>query len=511
MNQVNKWASLFPEHKLMKKESVITNEASATTKNISVIVLLKAAQIPFLALFVMLVPRMMGPEIYGQYAVLISIIMIAATVICFGFTGEIFGRFVPEFEIRGESGNIRRISSNVLALKCAIAPIISVVLFSILYFVYGDRYPITYFLFIVATVLVVDWGSVPYALLYGLNKLGKFASRDLIRRALSLTLILILFHYYGLFGAIMSNLLVEASFTMLTLFWTREYFRIKDFGIDLSFLKPYLRFGFVFYLSWGLLVVWQRLGNPLIDYMTHDSREVALFDIPNHIFLITAAFFFFVINSFVPIFTKLLLTGKEEKLIRWSMISMKYTGIICMVILWAFILVGPDLIPIIIGSEYRNIFPNGVVLLLGIFPMCLAQLGIVLATVYKQPIKYFQALCFAFFTFLVASILLIPQYASMGCSIATFISCMVLAVVMCFHFREKIVPYLADGVKTMALGFAFVPFLFFRGSLITNLFLVVCSVATYALLLFAGRVLNLGEIREIIQAIRHQPEELSPQ
>jgi O-antigen/teichoic acid export membrane protein len=492
------------------KEAVITKEASTTTKNISVIVLLKAAQYPFLALFVMLIPRTMGPEIYGQYALLISIIMISASVVSFGFTGEIFGRFIPEFETRGEPENIRRLSCNILAFKCAIGLVASTVLLAILYFAYGDRFPITYFILIVAIVLVVDWGSVPYFLLYGLNQLAKFASRDLIRRALSLTLILILFHYYGLLGAIMSNLLVEASFTMLTLFWTREYFRIENFWIDLTFLKPYLNFGFVFYLSCGLLIVWQRLGNALIDYMTHDSREVALFDIPNQIFLITTGVFYFIIACFVPVFTKLLLTGKEEKLINWSRISMKYTGIICVVIIGAFILVGPDLIPIIIGSEYRNMFPNGVVLLLGTVPMCLAQLGIVLATVYKQPEKYFQSLCFALFTFLVVAMLLIPKYASMGCSIATFMSCMVLAAMMCFHFRDKILPYLADGLKTIALGCVFVPFLFAREGLITNLFLVVCSVATYTLLLFVVRVLNLGEIREIIQAIRHQPEEACP-
>jgi O-antigen/teichoic acid export membrane protein len=501
---------VFSDYKLMKKESVITKEASTTTKNISAVVLLKAAQYPFLALFVMLIPRTMGPEIYGQYALLISITLIAAAIVSFGFTGEIFGRFVPEFETNGEPGNIRRLSSNILAFKCAIGLVASVVLLAILYFAYGDRFPITYFLLIVAIVLVVDWGSVPYFLLYGLNQLGKFASRDLIRRALSLTFILILFHYYGLLGAITSNLLVEASFTMLTLFWTREYFRIENFEIDLSFLKPYLNFGFVFYLSCGLLIIWQRLGNALIDYMTHDSREVALFDIPNQIFLITTSAFYFITACFVPIFTKLLLTGKEEKLINWSMISMKYTGIICVIIIGAFMLVGPDLIPIIIGPEYTNMFPNGVVLLLSVVPMCLAQVGIVLATVYKRPQKYLQALCFALFTFLVAAILLIPKYASMGCSIATLMSCMVLAAMMCFHFRDKILPYLADGLKTIALGFVFIPFLFFREGLITNLFLVVCSVATYTLLLFGGRILNIGDIREIIQAIKHQPDELSP-
>lgn len=491
----------------MKETIAITKEASIATKNISTVVFLKVAQYPFLALSVMLIPRMMGPKIYGEYALLISIIAIMASMLSLGVV-EIFGRFVPELEIRGESANIKRFSSNILALKSVINLIASIVLFSILQFAYGDRFPVTYFLLIVAILLVADWGTVPYALLFGLNRLGQFASRDLIRRALSLVLVVILFHYYGLFGAIMSTLLVEGSFTMLTFLWTRKYFRLENFRVDLSFLKPYLRFGFIFYMAWGLLNFWQRLSNPLIGYMTRDSREVALFDIPNQIFLITVAIILFAISSFVPIFTNLLLTGKEEKLIKWSKLIIKYTGILCMLIFWGFIFSGPDLIPIIIGSEYTEIFPKGVVLLSGIFPMSFAQLGVVFSVIYKEPGKYFQALCFAFSTFLFASVLLIPKYASMGCSIATFISCMVLALVIGVYFREKLIPCLSDYFKVIAPGFIFVLFLFFRGSLITNLLLVVCSVATYILLLFACRVLNLQEIKEIFQAIRHRPEEL---
>ena len=448
----------------------------------------------------------MGPETYGEYALLISIITIAASLITFGVSGEIFGRFVPEFEVRGDLASIRRLSSNIIAFKSTINLIVSLILFLLLYFTYRDRFPVTYFIIIIAIVLAIDWGSVPYALLFGLNELVKFASRDLIRRAFGLILVLVLFHYYGLLGAITSTLIIEGSFTAITFSWTRKYFHIEDFRIDFSFLKPYLRFGFMFYISWVLLTVWQRLGNPLIEYLTKDSREVALFDIPNQIFLITAAFTFFIINSLVPIFTKLLLSGKEGKLINWAGLIIKYIGIICTIIFWVYVIVGADLIPLIIGSDYAEIFPNGVVLLLGIFPMIFVQLGVIFSVVYKKPKRYVLALFFAFSSFVISSIILIPKYASMGCSIAVLISCVVLAVVMLIYFREKLFPCLFSGFKTITLGFIFIPFLFFTGNLITNLFLSVCSVLAYILILFINRNLHVNEIKEIYQAIRHQPE-----
>ncbi len=226
----------------MKGYGIITREASVTTKNVSKVYLLRVlAQYPFLVLFVMLIPRTMGPEIYGEYALVISIIAIMTSLTNLGVT-EICGRFVREFEVRGESANIKRFSSNLLTLKIAIDLITSVVLLSVLHFAYCDRFPFTYFILVVAIPLVSDLGTVPYALFFGLNKLGKFSLRDPVNRALILILLFILFHYYGLFGAILSTLLVEGSMAILYFFWTRNYFRIEDFRVVLPFLRPYLRF-----------------------------------------------------------------------------------------------------------------------------------------------------------------------------------------------------------------------------------------------------------------------------
>lgn len=491
----------------MKQVSAITKEASITTKNISTVVFLRILQYPFLFLAVTLIPRLMGPEIYGEYALLISIIAIASSIVYLG-SGEVLVRFIPELEIHGESASTIRLSSNMFIFKIAIDLVVSIVLFLILNLAYGDRFSIIYFILIGAILLVADVGSIPYFLLFGLNKLGKYSLRDPFRRALGLVFILVLFHYYGLVGAIVSTLLVETSLAILYFFWARKYFCIDSFGIDLSFLMPYLKFGFIFYISVGLLNVWQRLGNILIGYITDDSREVALFDIPNQILLMVLNFIPILITYFIPIFTELLLTGKEGKLINWSNLIMKYIGTFCMIIFFGFVFTGPDLIPIIIGSKYKEIFPNGVVLLLSLFPMSFAQLGSVFSLVYKEPRKYLQALCFALSTFLFISILLIPRCASMGCAIATFISSIVLAVVLYIYFRDKLLPCLADGFKTIILGFIFVPFLFFRGGLITNLSLVVCSMLVYILLLFVSRVLKLDEFKEIFRTIRHRPLEL---
>ena len=83
----------------MKEVVLTTHEASVTTKNISTVTLLKVGQYPFLIASMMLIPRLMGPATYGEYALLISIITMTASLIDFGGGTDMFGRFVPEFEV----------------------------------------------------------------------------------------------------------------------------------------------------------------------------------------------------------------------------------------------------------------------------------------------------------------------------------------------------------------------------------------------------------------------------
>lgn len=477
-------------------ESATTREATITTRNISGVLLLRLVQFPFLALYVMLVPRIMGPEIYGELAFLISIITIAASLVNIGI-GDIFGRFIPEHEAKNEWQGINSLFTNMLALKTIISATVSIVLYLMLNLAYGDRFSPVYFMLVVITVMIIDWESAFYSLLFGLNKLVKFSLREPIRRMLSLALVLILFHYYGLLGAIGSTFLVETSMLVLGFFLTRNYFHFKDFRVNLSILIPYLKFGFILYVSGFLLIFWQRFGNILIDILIGKPEEIAFFDIANNIFLVFMSITIIAINSLVPMFTKFLITAKEYKMVIWSDRIIKYMIILNVIFFSSLVFVGSDIIPLLIGSDYAEVFPNVVVLLFGLFPMSLAQMGFVYSVVYKKPQRYFLALCLAIVTFLIFSLILIPKYLSLGCSIASCASCFSFAVVLIYIFRDKLLACLKDGLIAAALGCFIVPLSFFRGELITNFVLLFIFILAYFLALFATRRLSVNEIKEI--------------
>src|SRR5512133_240941 len=96
----------------MEDSSAFTHEAHTTIRNISNVAILKFAQYPFLALSLVLIPRMLGTQGYGEYALVISIITVAASIIDFGAGGELFGRFVPELQVAQQSHGISKLASN---------------------------------------------------------------------------------------------------------------------------------------------------------------------------------------------------------------------------------------------------------------------------------------------------------------------------------------------------------------------------------------------------------------
>ena len=66
----------------------------------------KSVEYVGLAAFILIVPRLMGPELYGRFALLFSLIGLLMLVIGLGAL-SIFGRFIPQYEAQGEKSKIQ--------------------------------------------------------------------------------------------------------------------------------------------------------------------------------------------------------------------------------------------------------------------------------------------------------------------------------------------------------------------------------------------------------------------
>jgi O-antigen/teichoic acid export membrane protein len=369
-------------------------------------------------------------------------------------------------------------------------------------FLYGSHYPTSYFILVVLIVLLTDWESVFFAVLFGFNKLILFAIREPLRRLLSVLLILILFQAFGILGAILASCLVSVVMLFIGILFAKDYIKFSKESISLGFLKPYLMFGIAVSISWVLINVWRTVGNILIDTLTNDSKAVAFFDITQRIFQVSSSITIMLINSLVPMFTTLLITNKSQKIVDWSKRITRYTCILNVIGVGIFIVFGLDIIPYVIGKEYRAVYPVAVVMLLCIFPLVLVQTGSLLSIVYKEQVQYLKLLTISVLSFAIAAILLIPKYSEMGCAIASVISYCLMAALVVYKFQDKMLPCLTQVFKILILGTFLSPILLLKGDWLLKFGVTLSFTGSFLLILFATKQISFQEVEEVITSLR---------
>lgn len=476
-------------------------EAYITARNLFSLVVLRILQYPLMALFIMIVPRIMGPEMYGKFAFFSSILVILGTLTRLG-TIEIQGRFVPELKLNQEKSIINKLTINILILRTIILIIIGIIILSLLYF-----FPLLtedlklYLIIIIATFFFGIEGTL-FNLLYGVNDIVKFTARDMIRKFFNLLLVIIFFKYFNLLGAVLALLISEFFLLAFAIYWTREYFNFKDLKLDLIFMKPYLKFGFMYYISSVIIIVLQYSGNPLIQIISKNPAEVAFFDLANQIYFIISNFMLFIFSSMIPVFTTLLLKKREDKILKWSSLILKYAGIINIIVFGLIILIGRDMVILTIGDEYEKVSSNISILAIGLFAFSISQMGMVYSIIFKKPDSYLKAITMSLIVYFILSLILIPEYASVGSSIATSISIIVLGVLLSLQFGRFMKVVSKYFFKVSLLGFVLLFFIYYYLIFLNNFERLILFIISYSFLLFILKYITLFEIKEFIYAVK---------
>lgn len=478
-------------------------EAATTSKNMVGVMVLKLVQIFCAVLFAAVIPRTMGPKFYGMFAFLISITAVVGAIVNLA-VGATFGRFFPEYEAQGKINLIHKLFSNMLVLKTIFTFFVCLILYAVLQYFYTGHYPFPSLIIVALIVLFNDWETIIFAVLYGFNKMSLFSLREPVKRFLGVLLVVVLFHFYGFIGALSASIIVSFVVLAVGVFLSKAYIRFSISSINLTFLKPFLKFGITTAVIWSFINLWRAGGNILINAVSMDSSAVAYFDIAQRIYDVSSSVSFIMINSLVPIFTTLLVTNKSVKIIAWCERISRYTCILNMLGLSIFVVFGFDIIHIVIGDEYDAVYPIAVILLLSIFPFVITQIGYTLSIVYKRQLHYLIALLVSFSIFTIMSILLIPKLSAVGCAIASIISFSIMAVLIAFTFREKMMPSLITTLKVVLVGAMLSPLFLIKGDMVIRVGTLVAFAGSFLLILFALKQLNFKEVEEVISSLRHK-------
>src|SRR4030095_6957404 len=283
-----------------------------TVRNASLVLLQRGAQTIGGLGFALLVPRMMGPEHYGRYALATSAAFWLALVSGLGLVDVSTRLLAPH-----DAAALRRLIGNLLTLRIASGLLAALGYLAIGRLWWRDLDPLVPLLIAVA-VWAQGVSGYLFSLLLGFNQAARWAMGDTVRRWLLLALRLPGYHLGGLRGAAGAVLLTELAALALAFVWSPPPRGPGVLTPDFRFLAPYLRFGLTSLITQVLLIAFLGSGEILVRAFAGPYVEVGYFSLAHGAYLVVATTLPQLMLAFMPLLGQLRDAGQAGELSRWS-------------------------------------------------------------------------------------------------------------------------------------------------------------------------------------------------
>jgi O-antigen/teichoic acid export membrane protein len=426
-------------------------------RNLSLVSVHKAAQMVGQLLAVVTIPRLLGADDHGRLAFVLAFAYVAQILGDFG-TLEVMSRFVPTLT----GSEVGRLYNRTLAFKIIVGLVCGVVTAGLAMLLsHWMRLDWAILFGIGVAAHIIGW--VPFQLLLGLNHVGHWMVEQSWRQGVLVVLLVALYPWLGLSGAMLAWALMELAFCGMGFWWTRSYFEKSELIFSWSYMRPYVQFGIGFFLANLIAALLYRSGPVLIESLTGQSAQAGYLNLALGLYLMPYLLLTQMALSLVPPLSNLYIRGERAQMQQWLNNFVRYSWLIgCLgpLSVW---LTASWAVPLVFGPGYEPAIATLKVISLAIPLSALVWTGNAVANVTGRGQVKFWATVGALLVFLGLSFFLAPLYGATGAAIA-----------LCF----------AIGVNTAVLTIFLYPDLTLQWPL-----LIISSVAGVALL---GAITSYG-------------------
>ncbi|MBM4430345.1 MAG: lipopolysaccharide biosynthesis protein [Chloroflexi bacterium] len=476
------------------------SEAKTTVRNVAWMVMQQGANLLSAALFAAILPRAMGPDAYGRYNLILSLCSTFAVLSALGLT-ETMARYIPGFAAAGDQDGLQRLFQHMLGLR-----VVASLLFAVSYLVITTLWlrELDSLLLLLAAGVVLLRASMQafFGLLLGLNRAARWASRDVMHGWLSLLLVLPGFYLAGLRGALLAVVLTELIVGLVALVWVMPHVPRLRARLNLRYLAPYLAFGLQFYVGHLITNVYASSGQTLLRLVSGDYGQIAQYGAAYRIFTTATMAIYQFTMAFAPWWAALLTQRRTDLLRQWAERLLKWLSVLGTLGAFGALLTARELVPLVLGKAYAPAAANVVPLSLALLALAPSRVASLLALTYERPRVEVVAHTVRLLTFWVVGLLLTPRMDSLGACLAVLIAMSMQSVYATWRMRRVVRYSLRMWAKPVGLGALFLPLLWLRGMLWTNLALYAAFLFGYIALLFLLRIVSPDEVRAIWQAVR---------
>ena len=474
-------------------------EARVTVRNVGFLL----AQNGFYALgnflFAVLVPRLMGPQIFGQYALVNSLsiwLMLCSTL---GLT-QVIGRYVPQFVARGEPEPLKLFMGDLLKLRTASGLLAALVYLglTLLWLRDLDSWALV---FMAGAIWARTVGNLLFTYFLGINLAARWGIAETMRRWISLAFLLPGFYLGGFRGACLAVLLAELTILATGIHWTRGNFSWSGLRLDWRGMAPYLSFGLIFFGSELLRSTFYCSGESLMRAITGDYVQVSYYGVAFSVYFTVAVLIPHIGLAFAPLLLKLVSRGETASVRAWIERLLKWLAMGAVISLGGLLLLGDHLVPLVLGRSYRPVVANLLPLLLTLLANAVGSVGNLLALIFNRPKAALAASAIQLVAFWSLGPLFIHRWTSFGGCLAVLVATSLSAAYLVYRLRSTISYSFKRYVWVIGLGGMFAPLCWLRSSWEVNLALFSVFVVAYSAVLLLLRIVTREEISTIWQAI----------
>ena len=477
----------------------MSNTAQVTVRNVGFLLIQRGGLVLNAILFAALVPRTMGPQLYGQFTLLTSLALWIANGSALGIT-PIMGRFVPGFRIREDKNGLLEFVGQLAATRIILGAVGAALYFTLTILWLQDLDWVV-LAFMAISVFFNIISIFVFALFLGLNQASNWVMNETLRCWGSLVLVLVGVLVWGLKGACLGLAVTDLMVLGVGLLWGKEYLGGSFTWPDLSYLTPFFRFGLLFFAADIILSTLQYSGATLIKVITEDYNQISYFGLAYQGYIMAAALFNQFAMAFAPLLTELLarheaITIKQrvEQLLKWQAIG-------CILIAFGALFLADPLIPWLLGEAFRPVALNLVLMTLSLLPQGVVSVGAVLAIVRDRPGVTLGASALRLLSFLLAGGALVYWRGSLGASLAVIVGAGLQAAYYMLRWHYLVPVSWRSWLLSLGLGMIFFPLILLKSSWTVNLCLSAFAVVGYAGGLLLFRLVTLEELAKVWRAL----------
>ncbi len=450
----------------------------------------RAADAVRVVAFAAVVPRVIGPAVYGQYSLVLSMALWFALLSGFGAT-QVMSFFVPPMLKNAERGAVERLFGGFLVLRIGSGTLAAWSYFVVTALWLRDI-DLTVLALAAASVLLRTVANVLFAFRLGLGDSAGWGTGEVARQWIVLALILPGAFAFGLRGAVAAVLVAELVLIVAGAAWSRGHLRLATLRFDRAEMAPYLRFNAWFLAGNVVFAACQRGGEALLRAGGGAYAEIGVFAAAYGVYQFAYQGCRSVSTGMGPYFTALRSEGRLPELAAWAGRLCASLAALGGVAALATAALGPHLVPLVLGPSYAHAVSVLEPLVFALPAVAVAAVARVLAVTFERPSATFAAAVVQAATMAGAGLLLVPRHGAVGAALAILLAALAQAVVLVAALRPRLRLPLGSWAAVVAPALLLaVPFLALRNDFRRDATLFVAALGVYAATARAAGVLTL--------------------